>query len=117
MITLELGFLDDVEPPADHRIENAEHARANTSGAAANILCIHAIQSDREDESREGTDDRPRARVHEVIVVVLWRARQPSSRLRCQSPARKRAGMSVFKAFQSCPLRRRQAASVGSRTA
>ena len=72
VVALVLGFVDDVAPPADHGVEHADARRPRTPAArAANILCIHVISADREHEGRDRADDRPRARIHQMVVVVL----------------------------------------------
>ena len=71
-------LLDHVAPPHEHGEGDAggahqEHGRAaQAEQARTSIHRAHPDdQADRHDEGEHGADDRPRARVHEVIVVVL----------------------------------------------
>ena len=72
-----LGFLDDVGPPGGHDIENAEEARAEHVAAHVETEQRQGLHPhDRADgghEGEEGPDDRPRARIDEMIIVVRFR--------------------------------------------
>jgi hypothetical protein len=66
---------DDVRPPAHHRVEDAEDARPEHVGADAQAAGREALhdhdEADRHDEGGGRADEGPRARVDEVVVVVL----------------------------------------------
>src|ERR1700681_4118676 len=71
MIALELGFADHIRPPARHGVEYADGADAENDRRRAEAMVHPGDRAERHDESRDGADDRPRARIDEVIVVVL----------------------------------------------
>ena len=73
-----MRFLDDIAPPHDHGQQQAEHADGEYQGpseteeAAAAAQRAHPDdQADSGDEGRRGAHGRPRAGVHQVIIVGL----------------------------------------------
>ena len=66
-----LRLADHVAPPADHRVEHAERAGGEHQRRAGEALVHPGDRADRQDEGRDRADHRPRARIHQVIIVVL----------------------------------------------
>ena len=71
-------FLDDVAPPHEHGEHQPEHADEEHRGALEPEQALRAAhgahpddEADRRHEGGRGADRRPRARVHQVIIVVL----------------------------------------------
>ena len=61
-------FLDDVAPPDQHRVEHTERARQQKPRAGA----VHERnQANRRDEGRDRADDRPRARIDQMVGMVV----------------------------------------------
>ena len=71
VVALVLGLVDDVAPPGDHGVEHADRADREHQRRRGEHLVHPGDQPDREQEGRDRADDRPRARIDEVIVVVL----------------------------------------------
>ena len=71
VVALVLGFVDDVAPPGEHGVEHADRAGREQERRGREQLVHPGDQSDREQQGRDRADDRPRARVHEMVVVVL----------------------------------------------
>ena len=69
-----LRFVDDVEPPRRHDVENAGDADAQqrqTEPAERHLLGVHRQdQADGGEEGEGGADQRPRARIDQVVVVM-----------------------------------------------
>ena len=66
---------DDVGPPGSHDVQHAddadaEHQRGDVQAARGHVLHPHH-RADRHDQRARGADDRPRARIDEMIVVML----------------------------------------------
>src|SRR3954467_9526761 len=74
VMPLEGGFADHAEPPIQHGVENAKDAGAEhirTDPEARELEALHGEdEADRHDEGGDRADQRPRARVYEVKVVV-----------------------------------------------
>ena len=68
-VVARVRFLDDVAPPDEHGVEDAEEAgeRATSSDAP----CMTAMSAERQREGRDRRRRTARARIDEVIVVVL----------------------------------------------
>ena len=97
--------LHDVVPPRRHHIENAgdadaEHRRAGLEAAERQRLHAHD-EADREQEGEDRADQRPRARVDQMIIVMRLRVRvshgSPLSNAR--SPRRP---VAIRRAFARC---------------
>ena len=72
VIAAVLGFLDDVAPPARHGVEHADRARAEHQRRDRVHVVHPADRADRHHEGRQRADDRPRARIDEVVVVLRF---------------------------------------------
>src|SRR5690242_3835467 len=66
-----LSFPDDIAPPRHERIEHAEHADAEDQRRGGIHMMHPAYAADRHDKDGHCTDSRPRARVHQMVVVML----------------------------------------------
>jgi hypothetical protein len=66
-----VGLADDIAPPCDHGVEDADDAEAEHDRRAGVHVMHPADRSDRHEEGGDRTDDRPRARIDEVVVVML----------------------------------------------
>jgi hypothetical protein len=67
-------LIRDVAPPVEHGVEDAEdagaeHVRAEVKAGDRHVL-HREDEADRHDEGRTGTDQRPRARIDQVVVVL-----------------------------------------------
>jgi hypothetical protein len=75
-----------VRPPAQHRVEDADDAGAEHVGAERQGTDVQALhRHDQADGGHEGADrahERPRARIDEMVVVVLGVGLGHSVRLR-----------------------------------
>ena len=76
VVALMFGFLDDVRPPGGHDVKNAEETRAEHIGTGLEAEDGHALHPhDRANGGQKGrnrTDQRPRARIDEVVIVVRF---------------------------------------------
>ena len=64
-----VGFKDDIAPPHEHGVEND---RATPSEHDPGRAAMHPHDgTDREDEGGDRADDRPRARIDEMIIMVF----------------------------------------------
>ncbi len=59
---------DDVPPPGDHHVDDAEHAGDGDERRAA-AHPVHAAHGDQ--KRRKRADERPRARIDQMIIVLL----------------------------------------------
>ena len=71
VVALVLGLADHVRPPARHGVEHADGADAENDRRGGEHVMHPGDRADRHDEGRDGADDRPRAGIDEVVVVVL----------------------------------------------
>ena len=71
VIALVLRLADHIRPPARHGVEHADDADAENDRRRREQMMHPGDRADRHDEGRDGADDRPRARIDEVVVVVL----------------------------------------------
>ena len=70
MIVLDFGLENDVPPPADHGVEDADGADAEDDRRVSHQMVHPQDQPDRGDEGRGGADRRPRAGIDQVVIVV-----------------------------------------------
>src|SRR5206468_10142080 len=70
-VTLVLGFADHIAPPARHGVEHADGADAEDNRRGGEHVMHPGNGAHRHDEGRNRADHRPRARIDEVVVVVL----------------------------------------------
>ena len=70
MIVLDLGLVNDVPPPADHGVEDADGADAEDDRRVSHQMVHPQDQPDRGDEGRGSADRRPRAGIDQVVIVV-----------------------------------------------
>ena len=71
VVALVLRLADHVRPPARHGVEHADDADAENDRRRREQMMHPGDRADRHDEGRDRADDRPRARIDEVVVVVL----------------------------------------------
>ena len=71
VIALVLRLADHIRPPARHGVEHADAADAKDDRRRRKQMVHPGDRADRHDERRNGADDRPRARINEVVVVML----------------------------------------------
>ena len=71
VVALVLRFADHVGPPARHGVEHADGADAEDDRRGREQMMHPGDRADRHDEGRDRADDRPRARIDEVVVVML----------------------------------------------
>src|SRR5258708_38724696 len=65
------GPRDTHRHPAGQGEEHADGADAEKDGRRDEHVVHPGDRADRHDEGRDGADERPRARIDEVVVVVL----------------------------------------------
>ena len=70
MVVLDLGLENDVPPPADHGVEDADRADAEDDRRVSDQMVHPQDQPDRGDEGRGCADRRPRAGIDQVVIVV-----------------------------------------------
>ena len=74
--TFVLRLAHDIRPPGNHRVEDAQHAGAEHVGARLQTADGEALhphdRADRREEGGDRSNERPRARRDEVIVVVRF---------------------------------------------
>jgi hypothetical protein len=63
------ALADDVAPPVDQGVGQAEHGEQHDPGAASDLVHVHEA-ADHQRQSREAADDRPRARLDQMIRMV-----------------------------------------------
>ena len=75
VVVLDLGFVDHVPPPADHRVGDADTADAEDHRREGGDVVHPQNQPERGDECRSGANGRPRAGIYQVVVVVRFGVR------------------------------------------
>src|SRR3954449_9856351 len=71
VVTLVLGFLDHVAPPARHRVEHTDGADTEDDRRSREHVVHPGDRADRHDEGGDGADDGPWRRIDQVVVVML----------------------------------------------
>src|SRR5207302_6787357 len=72
VIALELGLTGDVAPPAEHRVEDTDRARPEDIRRGGEGMMHPGDAAKSEQEGRDRADDRPGARVDEMVVVMRF---------------------------------------------
>ena len=71
VMALVLGLLDDVAPPHDHGVEHAEHQPISHEPPMIGTVVEPHDRADGQNEGRHAADDRPWARIDQMVIVML----------------------------------------------